>query len=82
MATRDPVGLSSTGLPSRPSITKATFFCPDCPHRSRFDGDWTIVRTDDSIRYLCPDCDAEVTVRPTAFDGVDSTTENATTTDP
>ena len=48
-----------------PSRTKGMLFCPDCEHRSRFDGDWTVVETGHDSRYLCPDCGTEITVRPT-----------------
>ena len=68
MATREPVDATFAGRPPRPSVTKGTFFCPECPYRSRFDGDWTILTTDHGVRYLCPDCEAEVTARRTSFD--------------
>lgn len=43
---------------------KSTLFCPDCGHRSRPDGDWRTAGTADGTRFLCPDCNAEVAVRP------------------
>ena len=43
---------------------KRTLFCPDCDHRSRSDGDWRVVESVRRTRYLCPDCGAELTVRP------------------
>lgn len=43
---------------------KGTLFCPECDHRSRFDGDWTVVGTAGTDRYLCPECGAEITRRP------------------
>jgi predicted RNA-binding Zn-ribbon protein involved in translation (DUF1610 family) len=54
------VGRLSEAPPS-----KGTFFCPECDYRSRFDGDWTLLESDDAIRYLCPDCDTEITRRKT-----------------
>jgi uncharacterized protein YlaI len=43
---------------------KPTLFCPDCGHRSRSDGDWRVVESHSSTRYLCPDCEAELADRP------------------
>lgn len=51
----------STGAPA----SKGTLFCVSCPHRAPFDGDWTVVRTDDSAHYLCPECGTEVLTRCT-----------------
>jgi DNA-directed RNA polymerase subunit RPC12/RpoP len=50
---------SERDVPSKP-----TLFCPDCGHRSRSDGDWRVVESCGDTRYLCPDCGAELTVRP------------------
>jgi DNA-directed RNA polymerase subunit RPC12/RpoP len=47
------------------SPPKATLFCPECGHRSRYDGDWLVTETDSGRRYRCPECRATVTVRPT-----------------
>ena len=47
----------------RDTISKATLFCPDCDHRSRYDGDWIVVETAAGRSYRCPDCRAEITVR-------------------
>ena len=43
---------------------KATLFCPDCGHQSRYDGDWAVVERRDSTHYRCPDCHTQVTTRP------------------
>jgi predicted RNA-binding Zn-ribbon protein involved in translation (DUF1610 family) len=48
--------------PETPS--KATLFCPDCGHRSRFDGDWNVATSARRVRYVCPDCRTTVTTRP------------------
>lgn len=53
-----PIG-SSTGQ----SVNKGTLFCGECQHRSHFDGDWTIVETDDRTHYICPDCRSEILTR-------------------
>lgn len=50
---------SERDVPSKP-----TLFCPDCGHRSRSDGDWRVVESHSDAYYLCPDCGAELTVRP------------------
>lgn len=44
---------------------KTTLFCPDCDHQSQVDGDWHVVETTCAVRYLCPDCETETTVRLT-----------------
>ena len=43
---------------------KPTLFCPECGHRSCSDGDWRVVESHSGTRYLCPDCETELTVRP------------------
>jgi predicted RNA-binding Zn-ribbon protein involved in translation (DUF1610 family) len=48
------------------AVAKSTLFCPDCGHRSRFDGDWTLVETGRGIRYVCPECGRGITVRSPA----------------
>lgn len=48
---------------------KGTLFCHECDHRSRYDGDWTLVATDGGTAHLCPECGATITVRPTFDDG-------------
>lgn len=45
------------------SVNKGTLFCGECLHRSHFDGDWTIVETDDRIHYICPNCHSEIMSR-------------------
>lgn len=65
----------STSPPTR-SPAKATLFCPECSHRSRYDGDWLVTETDDGRRYRCPDCRTTVTVRP-AFDAGEPGTADA-----
>ncbi|MDS0222505.1 hypothetical protein NDI54_14265 [Haloarcula sp. S1AR25-5A] len=42
---------------------KATLFCPDCGHQSRYDGDWIVVETHRGTHYRCPDCHTELTSR-------------------
>ena len=55
----------SQNKPSRDVPTKTTLFCPDCDYRSRIGGDWHVVETTRTVRYLCPDCETEIAVRPT-----------------
>lgn len=43
---------------------KVTLFCPDCGHRSRYDGDWVTVERRGSIHYRCPECHTQITTRP------------------
>lgn len=43
---------------------KATLFCPECDHSSRFDDDWHVVETASAAHYRCPDCGTEITARP------------------
>jgi endogenous inhibitor of DNA gyrase (YacG/DUF329 family) len=45
----------------RPTTSKTTLFCPECPHRSHIDGDWHRVESDAGRRVVCPDCRATVT---------------------
>jgi uncharacterized protein YlaI len=45
---------------------KTTLFCPDCHHQSRMDGDWRVVEETGTAHYICPDCETEIAVRPTA----------------
>jgi len=45
------------------SLAKATLFCPECGHSGRYDGDWTRIRDRRDVRYLCPACHTEITVR-------------------
>ncbi len=47
---------------------KATLFCPDCGHRSRYDGDWMVVEHHGGTHYRCPDCHAQITTRPSHTD--------------
>jgi len=42
---------------------KATLFCPDCGHRSRYDGDWIVVECHGGTHYRCPDCHTQITTR-------------------
>ena len=49
--------------PERETPSKALLFCPECGHRSRYDGDWNVVRSAHGSRYLCPDCRTEITSR-------------------
>jgi hypothetical protein len=57
---------------------KATLFCPDCGHESRFDRDWRVLETNFTTRYLCPVCATAVTVRPKFDDTGPRTPEAAT----
>ncbi len=50
--------------PTADSVPKATLFCPECSHSSRYDGDWTRTRSGNTVHYLCPDCHTEITSRP------------------
>ncbi|WP_058996641.1 hypothetical protein [Haloarcula sp. CBA1127] len=43
---------------------KATLFCPDCGHQSRYDGDWAVVERRGSTHYRCPECHTQITTRP------------------
>jgi predicted RNA-binding Zn-ribbon protein involved in translation (DUF1610 family) len=45
------------------SIDKGTLFCVSCPYRDATDGEWTVVETDDSVYYLCPNCGTELPVQ-------------------
>lgn len=63
---------SDSGI-ERDVPSKATIFCPDCDHRSRFDGDWAVVDTFRGTRYLCPECGTTVpagSTLATSLDGV------------
>jgi len=44
--------------------SKSTLFCPDCGHQSPYDGDWHVVETTRKTQTRCPECRAEVNVRP------------------
>ena len=44
--------------------SKTVLFCPGCGHESPIDGDWSLGRTADRVRYGCPDCDRVVADRP------------------
>ncbi|MBX0304974.1 phage terminase large subunit family protein [Haloarcula salinisoli] len=50
--------------PTADSPPKATLFCPECSHSSRYDGDWTRARSGQTVHYSCPDCHTEITTRP------------------
>lgn len=43
---------------------KSMLFCPECGRESRYDGDWRLLKTATSERYICPDCGTEITARP------------------
>lgn len=73
MAVRDHPSVRSPGRPPGPACSIGTFFCPECGHRSRFDGDWVIVETDSQTEYLCPDCGTDIMTRPPPADESDST---------
>lgn len=45
--------------PQTPS-PKTTLFCPQCSHRSPYDGDWHVVESRSRVRYRCPECRAMV----------------------
>jgi len=56
----------TAGDPSERDVPpKATLFCPDCGHRSRVDGDWTVVETARTVHYVCPGCRTVIATRPT-----------------
>ena len=44
--------------------SKATLFCPECPHRSHVTGDWRRVEADRGSRLVCPNCGTIVTTVP------------------
>jgi len=48
----------------RDTLPKSTLFCSNCDHRGHNDSDWSVVESCHNIRYLCPDCGTELTVRP------------------
>lgn len=56
-------GESANDRPAGRSTDKGTLFCVSCPYRGRFDGEWTVVETDDTAHYLCPNCGTEVLTR-------------------
>lgn len=43
---------------------KSTLFCQDCGHQSPVDGDWMLVATARGTAYRCPQCGADLTIRP------------------
>ncbi|NLV07022.1 hypothetical protein [Haloarcula rubripromontorii] len=47
---------------------KATLFCPDCGHQSRYDGDWIVVERAAGTHYRCPECHAQIATRPSHTD--------------
>lgn len=47
------------------TLHKSTLFCPTCDHRSRADGDWLRIEERGRVRFLCPECHTEITVRST-----------------
>ncbi|WP_336338155.1 hypothetical protein [Haloarcula brevis] len=51
---------------------KATLFCPDCGHRSRYDGDWVVVERRNGTHYRCPDCHEQITTRTSRAGGPSS----------
>ena len=50
--------------PENAMPSKMTLFCPTCDHQSHVNGDWRIVRTPWTYRYLCPTCHTQITARP------------------
>jgi hypothetical protein len=62
--------MSTNGSPAPddagPPPRKSTLFCPACDHRSPLDGDWRVEAAEGGRRFVCPDCGATVTTRPTA----------------
>lgn len=72
MAVRDHPPVHPPDCPPDPASTIGLFFCPECGHRSRFDGDWETVETERHTRRLCPDCGTEITTRPRTAEGVDA----------
>lgn len=49
-----------------PTRRKATLFCWECDHSSPIDGDWVMQSRDQSVAYVCPDCETTLTERPRA----------------
>jgi hypothetical protein len=49
-------------MATRAPDSKATLFCPECHHRSPFDGDWRRVEKPEGTHVHCPDCRATVTI--------------------
>lgn len=55
--------------PSRPPVAsdappKATLFCADCGHQSRYDGDWSVRDRRETTQVRCPECGHVVASRP------------------
>lgn len=50
----------------RATPPKATLFCPDCGHRSRYDGDWHVLTRSGTLTLECPDCRTEISSREPA----------------
>ncbi|MFC7028209.1 hypothetical protein ACFQJ5_12515 [Halomicroarcula sp. GCM10025324] len=60
--------------PDRTALAKATLFCPDCGHRSRYDGDWLVVERTGTRALHCPECHTTVIARSTGESPVSPTT--------
>jgi hypothetical protein len=48
---------------ARTTVDKATLYCPECDHKSRINGDWTITVHADFTAYECPACETTIDTR-------------------
>ncbi|WP_302081881.1 hypothetical protein [Salinibaculum rarum] len=69
--------MTSTAQPAAEGTPKSALFCPNCTHRSRYDGDWVCAETAGTRHYDCPECGTEIAARPVG-PGTDTTHPTAT----
>ncbi|OVE85925.1 hypothetical protein B2G88_03700 [Natronolimnobius baerhuensis] len=46
------------------SRRKTTLFCWECAYSSPVDGEWIRRPHDDTVAYVCPQCETTITTRP------------------